>query len=151
LGVPPHGGIAAVPFQEWWDFVHLSSRTILIGTEIRVSLSPAWTYFFWGFLLLGVFNLALAGVNLMRPYWTGLRASLRLVSDGLGCVLFCWFLKANILAEIACTACPRRQHYEFATEQSGDGAVVYHGSRLLHSHGCDRRHRIVRVAGRTGA
>jgi hypothetical protein len=80
---------------------YLSSRTIVIRPDIRITLSPAWTYFFWGFLLLAVFNLGLAGVNLMRPYWTGLRASLRLVSDGLGCVLFCWLLKANILAEIA--------------------------------------------------
>jgi hypothetical protein len=80
---------------------YLSSRSILIGTDIRITLSPAWTYFFCGFLSLAIFNLALSGVNLMRPYWTGLRATLRLVTDGLGCALFCWFLKANIVAEIA--------------------------------------------------
>ncbi len=81
---------------------YLSSRTIsILHSEIRITFSAAWTYFFWGFLSLAIFNLALAVVNLVRPYWTGFRASLRLVSDGLGCALLCWFLKANILAEIA--------------------------------------------------
>jgi len=128
---------------------YLSSRTILIGTEIRVSLSPAWTYFFWGFLLLGVFNLALAGVNLMRPYWTGLRASLRLVSDGLGCVLFCWFLKANILAEIAVhgvspeTALRIRDGANLAMARSFAMAVIFCVVMVAID-----VHRIVRVTGK---
>jgi len=84
----------------WW-ISYLSSRTLFIHSEIRITLSPAWTYFFWGFLLLAIFNLALSGVNLMRPYWTGLRATLRLVTDSLGCALLCWFLKANILTELS--------------------------------------------------
>ena len=51
--------------------------------------------------MLATLNLALAGTNLMRPYWTGLRATLRLASDGIGAALFCWLLKAGIVTEIA--------------------------------------------------
>jgi len=128
---------------------YLSSRTIFIGTEIRVSLSPAWTYFFWGFLLLALFNMALAGTNLMRPYWTGLRASLRLVSDGLGCVLFCWFLKANILAEIAVhgvspeTALRIRDGANLAMARSFAMAVIFCVVMVAID-----VHRIVRVTGK---
>lgn len=89
----------------WW-ISYLSSRTIFIHSEIRITLSPVWTYFFWGFLLVAIFKMALAGVNLMRPYWTGLRATLRLVGDSLGCALLCWFLKANILAELSIRGVP---------------------------------------------
>jgi hypothetical protein len=79
---------------------YLSSGTIVNRPEIRITLSPAWNHIFWGLVLLAVFNLALSVANLMRPYWTGLRATLRLVSDGCGSALCCWFLKANILTEL---------------------------------------------------
>jgi hypothetical protein len=114
----------------WW-ISYLSSRTIYIRTEIRITLSPAWTYFFWGFLLLAIFNLALSGVNLMRPYWTGWRATLRLVSDSLGCALLCWFLKANILAELTIRgvspekALQIRDGANLAMERSFAMAVVF--------------------------
>jgi hypothetical protein len=81
---------------------YISPRTTILNRpEIRISLSPAWSLLFWGFLLLATLNLALAGANLMRPYWTGLRATLRLASDAIGSALFCWFLKVGILTEIA--------------------------------------------------
>ncbi len=79
---------------------YLSSPIILNRPEIRISLSPVWAYFFWGFLLLAVFNLGLSGTNFVRPYWTWQRATLRLVSDSFGFTLLCWFLRANPLAEI---------------------------------------------------
>jgi hypothetical protein len=70
-------------------------------SEIRISVSPLWPWFFWGFLLISLANTALAGVNLMRPYWTTERAAFRLLSDAAGAALFCWLLKANILTGFA--------------------------------------------------
>ena len=54
-------------------------------------------------------NVAIAGVNLFRPYWTRLRASLRLLADGLGAGLFCWLLKAQFSLGSARQAFPRRR------------------------------------------
>ncbi len=62
--------------------------------------APVWQTIFWSFLALAVANVALAGVNLFRPYWTWPRASLRLLFDGIGGALFCWLLKAQVLAGI---------------------------------------------------
>ena len=84
----------------WWA-ANMSSPIVLNHPQLRISLSPLWPYFFWGFLVLTLANAGLAGVNLARPYWTGLRATLRLLSDGAGSALFCWLLKANIVAGIA--------------------------------------------------
>jgi len=87
-------------FCVWWT-AHMSSNVVLNEVNLRISLAPAWRYFFWGFLLIAFVNIALAAVNLARPYWTPLRATFRLVADIAGSVLFCWLLKAAILVEIA--------------------------------------------------
>jgi hypothetical protein len=83
----------------WW-ISYLSSPALVNRPEIKITLAPAWTYLFWGLFLLAIFNLGFAGMNLMRPYWTSLRATLKLLTDGIGWALFCWFLKANMIAEL---------------------------------------------------
>jgi hypothetical protein len=70
-------------------------------SEIRISVSPLWHWFFWGFLLVSLLNASLAAVNFMRPYWTTERAIFRLLSDGAGSILFCWLMKANVLTGFA--------------------------------------------------
>jgi hypothetical protein len=92
--------VANLMFAIWWVEVMYNTRVILERPEIRIVLSPVWRYFFWGFLLLALINTAMAGVNLARPYWTVLRASLRLVTDGASSALFCWMMKASVIAEI---------------------------------------------------
>jgi hypothetical protein len=69
--------------------------------DVRISVSPLWPWFFWLFLLVSLVNTALAGVNLMRPYWTVQRAVIRLLSDAAGSALFCWLMKANVLTGFA--------------------------------------------------
>jgi hypothetical protein len=86
-------------FGIWWIDI-ASTRVILDRPEIRIVLAPVWRYFFWSFLLLALVNTVLAGVNLARPYWTVLRAGFRLATDCAGAALFCWMLKAGVLAEI---------------------------------------------------
>ena len=53
------------------------------------------------FLALAAANTIASGMNLFRPYWTWLRASIRLGTDGIGSALFCWLLKAGILVAIS--------------------------------------------------
>ena len=86
-------------FIVWWT-TNMSALVILDRPQVKISLSPAWHYFFWGFLCLAIFNLALSAVNLARPYWTTVRATLRLVSDLVGAALFCSLLKVGILLEL---------------------------------------------------
>jgi hypothetical protein len=84
----------------WWA-QNMSSSIVLNQPDIRITLAPAWSYFYWGFLVICLVNASLAAVNLMRPYLTRIRATVRLVSDMAGSVLFCWLLKANVLTGIA--------------------------------------------------
>jgi hypothetical protein len=92
-------------FCVWWT-AHMSSNLVLNEVNLRISLAPAWRYFFWGFLLVALVNIALAVANLARPYWTARRATFRLVNDIAGSVLFCWLLKSSLLVEIVAASIP---------------------------------------------
>ena len=87
-------------FVAWWaSYAHAPSLPVgwMIGSSIRITLDPLWVWFFWGYLLIAIFNTVLAGMNLLHPSWTVRRAIARLVSDAAGSVLFCWLLKSNIV------------------------------------------------------
>jgi hypothetical protein len=76
-------------------------KPIAMISDIRISVSPLWPWFFWGFLLVSIVNSVVAGANLMRPYWTMQKAAVHLVSDVAGSALFCWLMKANVLTGFA--------------------------------------------------
>lgn len=90
--------VNAVGFVVWATNMY---RPVAMISDIRISVSPMWLWFFWGFLLVSLVNSGLAAVNFMRPYWTTQRAISRLLSDAAGSVLFCWLLKVNILTGFA--------------------------------------------------
>jgi len=81
--------LAIIP---WW-IAYLRGPQIL-GL---VWLSPVWSYFFWGFLIITAGNAAFSAVCLMRPFWTTQRALVRLLSDSFGSVLFLWLLKSDVV------------------------------------------------------
>ena len=96
---------AAMVFNVWFVSIFWPGPAIdFYG--VRITIAPVWQVFFWSFLFLAAANVAIAGVNLFRPYWTRLRASLRLVADGLGAGLFCGLLKAQVLAGISAPSLP---------------------------------------------
>jgi hypothetical protein len=87
-----------------WFAVYLYSPVVRIGSSIEIFLSPQRLWFFWGYLALALINAALSAANLLHPYWTRQRATLRLLSDAVGAALFCWLMKANVLSGISVTS-----------------------------------------------
>jgi hypothetical protein len=87
-------------FLTWW-IDSFRSPIVLNNPPMRMVLAPVWSYIYWGFLLVALLNTAMAASSFIRPYWTVQRAWLRLISDAAGSALFCWLLKANILAELS--------------------------------------------------
>ena len=88
-------------FFVWWT-VNASPRIISLGSTVRIELRPNWVWFFSAYLVLAAANAALAAANLLYPSWTVRRAALRLLSDCVGGVLFCWLLRAHIVT--SCSA-----------------------------------------------
>jgi hypothetical protein len=83
----------------WW-VSYLWSPLIVNRPDLKILLTPAWHYFFWGFLAVSIVNVGISATNLARPYWTTQRATLRLSTNLVGSALFCALVKVNILAEI---------------------------------------------------
>ena len=79
---------------------YASSLNIINGPALRLTLAPVWIYFFWGFLAVQLLTSALSAVNLMQPYWTGARATIRFITDAIGGALWCSLMKANIIQEL---------------------------------------------------
>lgn len=87
-------------FAVWW-VTDMWSTTIFNHGGVRIVFAPVWKYFLWAFLLIAIANIVLAAANLVRPYWTWLRASIQLVLTIAASVAFCWICKLDILAQIA--------------------------------------------------
>jgi hypothetical protein len=105
---------AGVVFNVWYSGIFWPRPAIdLYGAQL--TLAPVWRIFFWSFLFLASANIAIAGVNLFRPYWTPRRASLRLVADGLGAGLFCWLLKTQVLVGISASSLPAPKAVELTS------------------------------------
>ncbi len=101
----------ALVFNIWFAGIFWPRPTIdFYG--VQITIAPVWQVFFWNFLFLAAANVAIAGVNLFRPYWTPRRASLRLLLNGLGAGLFCWLLKAQVLAGISAPSIPAAKAIE---------------------------------------
>ena len=106
---------AGIAFSIWWiGFV--SSSLLFEHPGVRIAMSPEWRYFYWGMGLLMLVNIALSAVNLVRPYWTRLRASIRLLSDLAGSALMCWMLKAHIFAMITVANVPAERTAEITRQ-----------------------------------
>jgi len=102
---------AGVVFNVWFAGIFWP-RPAIDFYGVRITIAPVWQVFFWSFLCLGAANVAIAGVNLFRPYWTPRRANLRLLSDALGAGLFCWLLKTQVLAGISAPSIPTAKAIE---------------------------------------
>jgi len=116
--------VAYIVVCTWWIGA-LSSPTIVNTAEMRITLAPVWRYFFWTILLLTAANAIASVFNLVRPYWTGTRARMRLASDCIGWALFAWLCRANIVAEISVRNVPYEKTMQVAT------AINLWGARSL--------------------
>jgi hypothetical protein len=97
----------------WWAG-NMASPMVWYAFRLQISLSPVWAYFYWGFLGLAGCGAALAAVNLTRPYWTGLRAALRLLLDGAQSALFCWLLTAKVVTGVGIAGTSAQRASELA-------------------------------------
>ena len=91
--------VVNLAFVLWW-MAHMTSPVLFDGPSFKLVLAPVWAYFFWAYLALALFNIALAVINLQKPHWSRPQAAARLVSDLAGGALFCWFFKANIISTL---------------------------------------------------
>jgi hypothetical protein len=89
-----------------WFTSTFKPSTVFEVFGAQITVAPIWKPIFWGFMLSTVGGFGIAVANLFRPYWTPLRATLRVVVDVLGAVGLCWFLKSQVLVAITAPSLP---------------------------------------------
>jgi len=67
---------------------------------MTVILSRSWPYFFWALTVLSVGGIGLACLNLSKPQWTPLSASLRLGLDCYMWILAYWLCRTSLLQSL---------------------------------------------------
>jgi hypothetical protein len=95
----------------WW--LELPRFQIAFETEagpVRAGLAPFWHIVYWPVLALLLGGAALAAVNLFRPYWTTLRAGVRLAIDGAFLVIAVLLLRLGTWIEVVVPGLPADKH-----------------------------------------
>jgi len=100
-------------FLLWWA-ANARTSELPLGPDVRVILAPQWSWFFWSYLILATINMAAACVNLLQPYWTPIRAGLRLALNAAGSILFCALMRANVVTRIVAADFPVEKQEEYA-------------------------------------
>ncbi|MFZ0631539.1 MAG: hypothetical protein WA399_08840 [Acidobacteriaceae bacterium] len=83
----------------WW-IANMAPPLRFHFGNLHIALTAEWSLFFWATLALTVANAVFSSVNLVRPFWTAQRITVRLLVDLVGAVFFCWLLRANIVAAV---------------------------------------------------
>lgn len=96
-------GAFTVVLVLWW-LATMASPVVVQHAGMQVLLAPVWRTFFWAFTAVWLGQAGLALTNALSPYWTSLRASLRLLLDGAGSVLLCFLAQAHIVQSLVLPA-----------------------------------------------
>jgi hypothetical protein len=106
--------VANTVFCGWWVAAMRSPLIVNLPT-LQVSFAPIWTVFFWSLLIVAIANIALAAVNLLRPYWTTRRAVMRLLSNLTSSGLFVGLFRSHLIASIVVPGVSAARTIEIAT------------------------------------
>jgi hypothetical protein len=100
--IPRAGSIAEIIwgliFVLWW--VDVLRIPAFPGNTVHVTMAPVWQQFYWPILLLSLAGMILACANLARPWWSRLRAGIRLAIDATIVVMACLLTRMNTLVDI---------------------------------------------------
>ena len=85
-------------FVFWWvGALHLPS---IPGNTVQVRLTPVWQQFYWLIILTSVASVTLSSANLIRPWWSRLRAGIRLAIDATTAVMAFLLVRMGPLVDV---------------------------------------------------
>jgi len=96
----------------WWA-AYMDRTVIYLGASIRIALNPQWLWFFWSYLIVLLLTATTAVLILARPHILWPPAVLRLFNSICGGILFCTFLRLDMLAGIEAPNMTAQQAIDF--------------------------------------
>jgi hypothetical protein len=97
----------------WWAG-NAGSDELPLGPTVHITFASQWSWVYWSYLILAVVATGTASVNLLLPYWTTARVSMRIATTGIGAIIFCVFTRAHLLTGFAIGATDARQQQALA-------------------------------------
>ncbi len=83
-------------FLLWWaGLVHPQNLGIPTDAVVHITAAPVWQHLYWPILALTASMVALSAVNFVRPWWTPMRAVVRLVNQLVVVAVAGWLLYAG--------------------------------------------------------
>jgi hypothetical protein len=100
--IPRPGSVAeliwGIVFALWW--ANLLIVPTIPGNQVRVAMTAAWAPFFWPVLAVSIATVALACANVARPWWSQLRAGIRLGIDAANLVIAALLMRSGLLLHL---------------------------------------------------
>jgi hypothetical protein len=96
----------------WWA-AYMDRTVIYLGASIRIALNPQWLWFFWSYLIVLLLTATTAVLILARPHILWPPAVLRLFNSVCGGILFCTFIRLDMLAGIEAPNMTAQQAIDF--------------------------------------
>ncbi len=83
-------------FLLWWaGLVHLQNLGIPADAAVHITAAPVWQHLYWPILALTASMVALSAVNFACPWWTRMRAAVRLANQIVVVAVAGWLLYAG--------------------------------------------------------
>lgn len=109
--IPRAGSIAEIIwgliFVLWWvDALRIPA---IPGNAAHVTMAAVWQQFYWPVLLVSLAGMILACANLARPWWSRLRAGIRLATDATIVVIALLLTRVSPLVNITAISITREE------------------------------------------
>ncbi|NQD35959.1 hypothetical protein HPT27_02920 [Permianibacter sp. IMCC34836] len=94
--------VVGVLFLFWWcGWLKFPALFIHDDAVVPFQLASAWTPYWWPILALGIADVVLAGINLLRPYWSRDRLLLHILLNVIGIGLSYALFQHDVLVTVA--------------------------------------------------
>jgi hypothetical protein len=105
----------------------LSRTTYDFANGGSITVAPEWIPFWQIMIGLAFAEMALAAVNLFKPYWSGLRVVAWLVLNLAKTAAFCWLFQSHIIRDITGLPAHAAAQFQMMSDKAADYALPIFG------------------------
>lgn len=136
--IPRAGSIAEIIwlllFVLWW--VGALRIPAIPGNSAHVTMAPAWQQFYWPVLLISLAGIFLSSANLFRPWWSRLRAGIRLAIDAAIVVIASLLARMSPLVDITAASLSREELEKLRQVAQAGLTITFVIAAILGVFGC---------------
>jgi hypothetical protein len=106
---------------------YLSITTYHFPTGGSITVAPEWIAFWQTIIAIALVEIALASVNLFKPYWSGLRVVAWLAISLAKTAAFCWLVQSHVVREIGGVPDHVARQFLLVSDKAAEFALPFFG------------------------